>query len=200
MATRPERTTSVTPKGVREAMRRSISRGLDEISMTKPVVEARGGAGVELAGDLEDGVAVFGGRFDADQGEFAFDGVLGLEVFDLDDVDQFLKLLEALVEIAVVALDYESQAGEAGLLAVTRVERGKGEAASAEKRHEAVEGSRLVLDEGGDGVLMDARFEGVLERIGDHAGGAHLVASAIAFGRAGSMTRLSLVMPAATIG
>ena len=72
------------------------------------------------------------------------------------NLDQLVQLLGDLHHRILVAGDHEGHAGEAGLLALADGEAGDVESAPAEQAGDAGQDTRLVLDQGHDGMFFQS--------------------------------------------
>ena len=136
----------------------------------------------ELEHQFVEALALIGLGLASHKHHLSVDRLLRFERFALDDVDQLVQLSKDLNHDAMIAFDHKRHSAEALLLTVSRIEGGKAEASSSEKRHHSIDGARFVLNESGDGVAL-----------------IHLAASTGVLS-AGSMITWLLLPPAGTIG
>src|SRR5450759_3138962 len=111
--------------------------------------------GLEDLGDLQRLGAFVALAGDPHQQELGGDGVVGVEVADLDHVDELVQLLGDLVHGVLVAVDDDGDAREPGVLAEAHRQALDVEAAAREQPGDPREHAGLVLDEDGEGVLHD---------------------------------------------
>ena len=88
--------------------------------------------GAKDVGDLHDLGAGPGVHTDLDEHEFAIHGFTGAEMLDLDDVGQFIELLDDLFERGFIAMGDDSHARECRVMRRADVERVNIVAAPAE--------------------------------------------------------------------
>ena len=118
MATRPVRTSSLTPYGRSISTMASILSSVPVTSTTSAVDADVDDLGAEDVDDLDDGAAVLLRGGDLDQRQLARDDVVGRDVADLHDLDDLEELLRHLLDVVRGAVDGEGHAREARDLAV----------------------------------------------------------------------------------
>ena len=108
--------------------------------------------GAENVGDLHDFGAGFGIHGDSDEDQFAVHVFALAEIVQLEDVDEFVQLLDDLIQSGFVAMGDDGHAGGGGFLSGGDVEGFDVVAASAEEAGDAGEDAELVFDQ--DGYCM----------------------------------------------
>src|SRR5581483_9751127 len=110
--------------------------------------------------DLHDALAGFPAGPDLDQHELAFDGLAGLELEDLDHVDELVELLGDLLERLAVDANHDRHSGQVVVAGGPHRERVDVEPARREQAGDAREHARLVLHQHRDRVQAPVHATG----------------------------------------
>jgi hypothetical protein len=110
-------------------------------------------------GNIEDRAARAFFDRDLKQRQLALHALLLLQVVDLDDIDLFLKLPNALAKDEIVSLDKQRHARKTFLFAIARVDARDIEHSAAEEARQPVHRAGLVVNHGGDRVERGAHRE-----------------------------------------
>ena len=101
---------------------------------------------------------------DAQQHQFALHVVALTEIDDLDNVDQFVELLDDLIERVFLFIDDDGHAAELGVMARADIQGLNVIATAAEHASHAGQHAKLVFHEDGNGVQCHDRIKFTNER------------------------------------